>query len=95
MTQVVNLRTTPYSKDSVYIGRLSKWGNPYIVGKHGTRDHVVALYKKYILNTELKFELEELRGKTLMCFCKPEKCHGDILVELLNQTTVEEFFKDQ
>ena len=29
-------------------------------------------------------DLEELEGKTLGCWCKPKTCHGDVLVELVN-----------
>ena len=37
--------------------------------------------------------LDELEGKTLGCFCKPEKCHGDVLLELLTQKKLKNFFK--
>lgn len=30
-------------------------------------------------------DLHELKGKTLGCFCSPLACHGDVLVELVNQ----------
>ena len=62
----------------------SPWANPFKVGRHGTREDVLEKYKKYITsNPELMARLPELRGKTLGCWCKPEKCHGDILLELL------------
>ena len=81
---------------SVYIGRdmfmggwnlkKSKWANPYKIGTDGNRDEVLGKYKKYVTsNTSLMNDLEELRGETLGCWCKPEKCHGDILVELLEK----------
>jgi hypothetical protein len=78
---VVNLRDDPYE---VYIGRGSKWGNPFYIGKHGNRETVIAKYKEYILNKpRLLKSLESLRGKVLGCYCKPLACHGDVLVELL------------
>ncbi len=81
MTTVVNLRTSAYD---VYIGRPSIFGNPFIIGVHGTRVEVIAMYRTYIHNhPELLPELEKLRGKRLGCFCKPLPCHGDVLVELL------------
>jgi len=64
----------------------SKWANPFPVKKHG-RDKAIELYKEYIvqkLNGEWGWDaLEELRGRRLGCWCCPEPCHGDFLVELL------------
>lgn len=72
--------------DAVYIGRPSKWGNPFVIGKDGTRQEVVQKYKDYILsNQSLLSQIEELRGKDVVCFCAPQQCHGDVLIELANQ----------
>ena len=69
----------------VYIGRPSKWGNPFIIGVHGSREEVVGLYRNWILNIdELLEDLPELIGKRLGCHCSPKACHGNILVELVN-----------
>ena len=82
MTQVVNKYRDPYD---VYIGRGSKWGNPFRIGIDGTREDVIKQYRDWIqTQPHLLNSLEELRGKTLGCFCSPQACHGDILVELLN-----------
>lgn len=83
MTKVVHCKREKYD---VYIGRGrgSIWGNPYIIGKDGTRDEVIEKYRQYILGKpELLAQLESLRGKTLACWCSPQRCHGDVLVELL------------
>lgn len=70
----------------VYIGRGSKWGNPFIIGKDGNRDEVIAKYREWIkTRPELLAALPELVGKRLGCFCKPKPCHGDILAELANE----------
>lgn len=79
----------------IYIGRLcqyvkgthsSKWRNPFSVSKYG-RDECLRKYKDYIRsNKELMGSLSELKGKILGCWCHPEKCHGDILIELLNES---------
>ena len=83
LTTVVNLYKDNYD---IYIGRGSKWGNPYIIGKDGTREEVINKYKEYILSSpNLMTSLSELKGKVLGCFCKPQKCHGDILVELTDR----------
>lgn len=91
-TRVINLYKEPYD---VYIGRGSKWGNPYttIQDKETlaseiveTSEEAISKYKEYVLNTpELMESLDELEGKTLGCFCKPKPCHGDVLLELLTQ----------
>ena len=83
MTTVVNLRT---AKFDVYIGRGSKWGNPFYIGKDGTREEVIDKYEKYIRNKpELLNALHELENKVLGCYCKPKACHGDILVKLIKE----------
>lgn len=77
---VVNVRRSAYD---IYIGRPSKWGNPYIIGRHGSRAEVVAKYLAYILQQQhLLAALGELVGKRLGCYCAPLACHGDVLLEL-------------
>lgn len=83
MTTVVNKTNEEYD---VYIGRGSKWGNPFIIGVNGTRKQVITKYKDYILhNNILLDDLHELRGKRLGCYCKPLRCHGDVLKELVDE----------
>jgi len=80
-TRVVNKYAESFD---VYIGRGSKWGNEYIEGRDGTREEVIAMYKRDILNNPaLLADLHELKGKVLGCYCKPKPCHGDVLVELI------------
>ena len=79
-TRVVNKRKEAFE---VYIGRGSKWGNPFELGRDGNREEVIDKYRKYIVaNPFLMSYLKELKGKVLGCFCKPLPCHGDVLVEL-------------
>ncbi len=81
MTHVVNKRTHPYD---VYIGRGSIWGNPFVIGKDGSRDEVIEKYRSYLkAKPELLSRIYELDGKVLGCYCKPAACHGDVLVEIL------------
>ena len=66
----------------------SKFANPYKVGKDGTREEVIQKYEFYIkkkLNVDLvlRQELIEMKGKNLGCWCHPEPCHGDVLLELI------------
>lgn len=70
----------------VYIGRPSKWGNPFVLGKDGTREEVIQKYEQYLKkNKRLLEDLPELKGKVLGCWCKPQACHGDILVKFVKQ----------
>ena len=80
-TRIVNMRDSNYD---VYIGRGSKWGNPFKLGQDGTREVVVRKYKKWILKKPELMEMarRELKGKVLGCFCKPHRYHGDILVKI-------------
>ena len=82
VTRVVHCKKEPYD---VYIGRPSKWGNPFHIGIDGTREEVIEKYQQWIrTQPTLLNDLHEIKGKTLGCWCKPKKCHGDVLVELLN-----------
>lgn len=79
---VVHCKKSPYD---IYIGRPSIWGNPYVIGKDGTREEVIQKYKEYVLNSpELLSQLSSLEDKILGCWCAPLPCHGDVLLELIN-----------
>jgi hypothetical protein len=72
--------------ERVYIGRPSKWGNPFLLGADGTRPEVIAKYEAYIRNRpDLLAALPELKGKALVCWCHPKPCHGGVLVRLLDE----------
>ncbi|WP_036384005.1 DUF4326 domain-containing protein [Muricauda sp. MAR_2010_75] len=90
-TKVVHCKKEAFD---VYIGRPSKWGNPFS-HKEGTlakfkvtsREKAVEQYREWITNGKGKHllkDLHELKGKILGCWCHPQKCHGDVLVELVN-----------
>jgi hypothetical protein len=67
----------------------SEWANPFKVGKDGNIDEVLVKYEKYIRSrSDLLESLSELKGKRLGCWCRgkgEDKCHGDILVKLINE----------
>ena len=94
-TKVVNkYHDEPYD---VYIGRGSKWGNPF-THKQGTkakfvvgsRDEAVAAFREWILTQpQLLADLHELKGKTLACFCAPKACHGHVLAELADSLDIQ------
>jgi len=93
MTRVVHCKKEPYD---VYIGRPSKWGNPFSHQSNGTlaefivptRDDAVEAYEEWITSGDgqhLLADLHELKDKTLGCWCKPKRCHGDVLVKLIEK----------
>ena len=83
MMRVVHCKRSPFD---VYIGRPSFWGNPFVIGKDGDRKTVIEKYEKWIRSQPNMMErLWELDGKVLGCWCKPQACHGDVLVRLLKE----------
>lgn len=67
--------------------KASQWANPFAVKIYG-RDKCLELYEEHIRNKIKKEgieDLKKLKNKVLGCWCKPEKCHGDILLKILNE----------
>ena len=67
--------------------RSSTWANPYKVKKEG-RDKSLELYELWLrekIKNEGIEEFKKLKNKVLGCWCKPEKCHGDIIIKILNE----------
>jgi hypothetical protein len=57
----------------------------FVIGRDGSRDEVIAKYRTWIVRQPvLMAALHELRGKDLVCWCAPERCHADLLIELAN-----------
>ena len=83
--RVVHLKREPYD---VRIDRQTHWGNPFIIGKDGNREQVIAKYRAWVFNPEnshmIGLAQKELRNKVLGCWCAPNACHGDILLEIAN-----------
>lgn len=71
---------------AVYCGRPSKWGNPFTIGKDGSREDVIIKYRNWISHQEDIWSeaREELRGKDLICWCAPLPCHCHVLMEIAN-----------
>lgn len=82
-TKIVNVKHQPCD---VYCGRPSKWGNPYKIGEHGNRNEVIEKFANHLLKSGLIDEIEELRGKVLGCHCRPQRCHLDVIVDILEET---------
>ena len=99
-TQVVRLkryRGKIIQDCDIYIGRKvmyggwslpqSFWHNPFHL-KDYNFDRISNLesYRQYVTQRpDMIARLPSLRGKRLGCWCSPNKCHGDILIELLDE----------
>ncbi|GAB2992518.1 hypothetical protein GCM10027184_53510 [Saccharothrix stipae] len=83
---VVHCKQAPYD---VYIGRPSKWGNPFKIGSDGTREQVIDRYEQWLLKQpDLVAALGELTDMTLGCWCAPHRCHGEVLARLAATVSV-------
>jgi hypothetical protein len=86
--------------NTVYVGRPTKWGNPYKAGgtfEHQTggkpwpvydHRHAVELFRQLLDRTpNLVTEIrDELKGKNIACWCPPgQSCHADLLLKLANE----------
>lgn len=85
MCKLLNKRWATNSGQAVYIGRGSKWGNPFRIGPDGDRTTVIERHARWLRTQHhLLRALDELRGRDLICFCAPLPCHGDLLLWLAN-----------
>lgn len=97
MPRVWNKREPGVPPDAVYVGRPTKWGNPFthIKGQSlakfhvPTKDAAIGAYTLWLTcdpaNAELLAAVKtELRGKDLVCWCAPHRCHADVLLRIAN-----------
>ena len=86
--------------NTIYVGRGSKWGNPFFVYSNKYKDHkhdlnpycvrtpeeAIEFFKsQYISRINLADIKKELKGKNLACWCRLDQpCHADILLEIAN-----------
>lgn len=71
----------------VDISRNSPWGNPYPMSGPKDRDRVCDQFELYLLTLPRSFivqAIKELRGRNLICFCNPCRCHGDSWLRVVN-----------
>jgi hypothetical protein len=91
---IVNIRNKS-KVHSLYIGRFcskggwdlqsSKWQNKFVISQQNSRENCISNYEQELVNGKLYNSLYELLGHVLGCWCKPEACHGDILVKYCNK----------
>lgn len=96
-----------HGKSGEYIGRGSPLGNPFVIGKDGSREQVIAKYRVWLneqimrKNPVVLDELNRLgnkaiddKGLALQCFCYPKPCHGEIIKEKLVKAMYNYFVKN-
>ena len=85
--------------NTIKIDRTTRWGNPFVIGKDGTREECIALYRRFVVGkaatkredvlTSRKLvagHVGELKGKNLACWCPLDgPCHAEVLLELANR----------
>jgi len=97
----------PRPQFDIYIGRAtyntefntdSKWHNPYRIIYEVDRRNILKDYKKYIRDKikedPIIYNIEELRGKILGCWCidsgrydeESLRCHGQILLKIISES---------
>ena len=99
--RVQRKRTKGYKlpPNTVYVGRPTKWGNPFKVGdiiRDENSKRIPATIEDCLFMYEIKIgvdvlrgtvDLSELKGKNLACFCSLDQpCHADILLRLANNS---------
>ena len=89
MPRLYNKQHPPVPRTAVFIGRPSPWGNPYAIGTNGTRARVCDLFEEWVMEPEqsdLRARAKlELKGKDLVCFCHPKRCHGETWLRIANE----------
>lgn len=83
--RVLNKRLHGLPPGACYIGRPSLFGNPFVIGRDGTRAEVVEKYRHWLWqqmrqNPEMLRRVAGLAGRDLVCWCSPKPCHGDVLI---------------
>lgn len=85
--------------NTIYVGRGSRWGNPFPIGKEGPLGRIapdnlgaVGMFEDMLVDPEMRqitgypSDLSELRGKNLACWCGlNHPCHADVLLEMANR----------
>jgi len=74
-------------ENTVKVDRTTKWGNPFVIGRHGTQEECVARFEAMAIHGKVDAEgpipeqrallgllrehINELRGRNLACWCEP------------------------
>lgn len=96
-TTLINISNSPKEDMDVYIGEehqaygldSSIFRNPFdeteMEREEAAQHFKMYLYRRYLTDKEFRKELHSIEGKTLGCLCYPRRCHGEVIVDLLNK----------
>lgn len=96
MPVVLNKRKDKIPRNAIYVGRGSKYGNPFRISKEMPRDRVILLYARLLQDyinsgiVDIEDIQRELGGHDLVCYCAPLPCHADVLLLAANPELMEE-----
>jgi hypothetical protein len=86
MPEVYN-KHRKHPEGAIWCGRPGLFGNPFTAAEYG-QGEAVRLHREWIKRPEQKYirdkAREVLRGRDLLCVCKPRPCHCDVLLEIAN-----------
>jgi hypothetical protein len=84
---VAEVHRPPIYKTVKQIGlTFHQYGNKFSVKKYG-RDQACDLYADYLqTRPDLLAGVKELKGKALVCWCAPLRCHAELLAELAERS---------
>jgi len=81
MARVLNKHHHGVPPNALYCGRGSRAGNPFKIGRDGTRDEVCDRYEEWAPRQSWWHDfLVEAQGRDLVCFCAPLRCHCDFIL---------------
>ena len=92
MAKVLNKRDSGVPAGAIYVGRPSKFGNPFEIPRDGSREEVIEKFEAWLLVADENSsppmlittdDLRSLRGKDLVCWCAPLACHAEVLLNYI------------
>lgn len=93
MGRVLNIHRDKIPSDAIYIGRGKRgqdasFGNQFVIGKHGTRQYVIARYEIELKRNEALIARirSTIKHHDVVCFCAPAVCHGNVLQKVAAMT---------
>ncbi len=72
------------------IDRRTEFGNPFVLGRDGTRREVIAAFEAAerarladpVGGAARQAKVRAMHGRRLFCWCAPQACHGDVYARL-------------